>query len=222
MRIGRRLGRVLENIDYGLDTIVDVGTDHGFLALKAIENRGAKKVIATDISAGSLSKAIDLAKKYGYEQKIVCVQTDGIQALGDDFFCDMVVIAGVGANETIKILESIKNKKNIKSYLLQPMQDVEVLREYLMQAGFMSLVDETIKDRDKFYHIIKCNYTGIPEKPTPEKLFVGKTDAENIGKDFLDELTEGIIKLEARKSHLSKNEKQKLKIYKKYSEKFNA
>lgn len=222
MRIGRRLGRVLENIDYGLDTIVDVGTDHGFLALKAIENRGAKKVIATDISAGSLSKAIDLAKKYGYEQKIVCVQTDGIQALGDDFFCDMVVIAGVGANETIKILESIKNKKNIKSYLLQPMQDVEVLREYLMQAGFTSLVDETIKDRDKFYHIIKCNYTGIPEKPTVDKLFVGKTDAETIGKDFLDELTETIIKLESRKSHLSKNEKQKLKIYKKYSEKFNA
>lgn len=213
MRIGKRLEKVLSLIDEDLELVVDVGTDHGYLALKAIENRGAKKVIASDISAGSLKKAKALAEKYGLEPKIDCVLSDGLEAFGEDFWADLVVIAGMGGNETVKIIKNVKNLKNIKCFILQPMQDVEVLREFLYQAGFSIIIDETVKDRDKYYHVIKCVYEGIPKTPSLRELIVGITDSKTKTEDFVSYIKDSVQALEARINYLNRLDKEKFKVY---------
>lgn len=213
MRIGKRLEKVLEYIECGLDVVLDVGTDHGFLALKLVEEKDAKKVYATDISEGSLNKAYLLAKKYDKQEKIKCVLSDGFKSLPKNLKADLVVIAGMGGNETIKILKNEKNLSRFKSFILQPMQDVEILREYLLTSGFSIDADETVKDRNKFYHIIKCKYTQKKLKYTLEDVVLGKTDLVKKSEDFFEFLKEELNQLQSRKKYLTAKDLQKFKIY---------
>lgn len=213
MRIGRRLQKVLSIIDDGLDSIIDIGTDHGFLALKLIEEKNTKIVYATDISAGSLKKAQDLAIQTNNGSKIKCILSDGFENLDKSIVADVVVIAGMGGIETKKIIKNCKNLKNFKSFILQPMQDVEILREFLFEFGFKIVFDETVEDKNKFYHVIKCVYTGVVENYKETDLFVGITDGKIKGEDFLNSIKKEIVSLEFRKGYLNNLDKIKLETY---------
>lgn len=46
------------------ETVADIGTDHGFLPIFLWENRISPKVIMTDISEGSLNKAIENCRRF--------------------------------------------------------------------------------------------------------------------------------------------------------------
>ena len=211
MRIGKRLEKILELLESNLDAVADVGTDHGFLALRAIEEKSTKKVYATDISKGSLQKAVELAEKYNLEDKLVCVLSDGFKNVHAKL--DVAVIAGMGGNEIVKILKERPTFCSVKEYLLQPMQDTEVLREYLLKNGYTISHDETVKDRDKFYSVIKCSYTGELRKINKEAIVIGITDKQNLGKDFKEFLEFNIKSLKSREKYLNEFDKQRLLLY---------
>lgn len=215
MRIGKRLEKILTLIKPNCGKIIDVGTDHGFLAFKSVTEKNAKLVYATDISKDSLDKAVELAKKHGLEDRIVCVLSDGFKKLEGEF--DVAVVAGMGGNEIVKILEQCPQTVKVWEYLLQPMQDAEVLREYLLGAGYEIEYDETVLDRKKFYSIIQCRKAGVKNNFSDIDLVVGKTDRENNGQDFKKFLHYNINKLEGRKDFLSKQDRKRLDIYKSFS-----
>ena len=212
MRIGKRLEKILEIIPNKLGRVVDVGTDHGFLALKMIEEKNVKEVFATDISAPSLEKARLLAEKYGLTDRLKTVVSDGFKSLDNGDF-DLAVIAGMGGNETIKILKDAYNLKRFGSFILQPMQDVDILRRYLFETGFEIYFDETVKDRNKFYSIIKCKFVGKPKNYELIDIFIGKTDKNNKGPDFIEYLNFEISALKGREKYLSDVDKARIQLY---------
>ena len=133
MRLGKRLQKILDCLEDGAPTLIDVGTDHGILAFHAIKQQKARLVYATDISAPSLKKAQDLSKKEGLEDKMICLVSDGLKAFPSDFESDVVVIAGMGAIEIIKIIQNTENLSRFKKFILQPMQDPEGLRKFVYE-----------------------------------------------------------------------------------------
>ena len=57
MRISKRLEALYEAVNPG-ESVADIGTDHGYVPILLLQNGISKKVILSDISTGSLAKAV--------------------------------------------------------------------------------------------------------------------------------------------------------------------
>lgn len=78
---------------------------------------------------------------------------------------DSVVIAGMGGNLIRDIIEErLDVFKSLKYAVLQPVQNPEVLREYLYKRGFNILGEQLCIDESKYYEIIKVCYASKIEK----------------------------------------------------------
>lgn len=157
IKLDLRLQAVLDLVK-GVDTLADIGCDHGKLIVKAIAEGNAKSGIAVDISCDSLNKAKALAKELGVYDKIKFYCGDGLLPIDNKIDC--ALIAGMGGREIAKILaqKDIANK-----YILVPHQDAEILREYLRGNRFFVEKDFVVQEQ-KFYQIIETrkgenNYT---------------------------------------------------------------
>ena len=70
----------------------------------------------------------------------------------------VAIIAGMGGNLIRDILEAdLEVVKQFKYMILQPVQNAEVLREYLYKTGYDIIDEEICNDDGKFYEIIKVN-----------------------------------------------------------------
>jgi len=144
------------------DSIIDVGTDHGYVPIYLVKNAIIKKAIASDINRGPVAKAknnIDINKT---SQQISCRLGSGLSTVkrGE---VQIAIIAGMGGNLIRDIIDAdLDVVKELKYMVLQPVQNAEVLREYLYSTGY-DIVDEEICYEDgKFYEIIKARYNTRP------------------------------------------------------------
>lgn len=210
MALGKRLETVLNLVEDDATTCADVGTDHGKLAIELVRRKNAQIVYASDISKPSLKKAEELSRKCGIEDKIICLHRDGFIDYPISSTIDYAIIAGMGGIETIRIL-TLKGNVNVKYFILQPMQDADILREYLYKNGYKIFYDETICDHGKFYSIIKCGgKTGRAQKYS--QAFFGKDDLANCGKDFIEYIKQVKTSLMHRRDYLDDKGKQKLDL----------
>lgn len=130
---------------------VDVGTDHGLLALELISGGRAASVIATDIKRGPLGAAEKNAEKAG-----IALDTrlcDGLAGVTPDE-CDAVVIAGMGGETISEILAAAPWTKNGSLLLLQPMTRASYLRRFLYENGYETLSEHLVCEGGKFYCIL--------------------------------------------------------------------
>lgn len=132
--------------------VLDVGTDHGILPLRLIEENRAEKVLATDISEKSLSK---LGNKLGEEDKKIELKvSDGLTKIVSPF-PDVCVIAGMGGRLIIDILEKDLTKtKSIKKYIFQSNTSVRELRTFLLSNSFKITEELAVVDEGIYYNII--------------------------------------------------------------------
>jgi tRNA (adenine22-N1)-methyltransferase len=141
---------------HGINSVVDIGCDHGKLALN-LAKRGVK-VIATDISEPSLQKARELAAKHD-----VLIDTrmgDGLQVVKPNE-AECIIMAGMGQNTIINILKKGKAVvDNAKYIICQSMNGDYDLRSFLSDNGF-AIDDESLAiEGHRLYCIIKA----IPNK----------------------------------------------------------
>ncbi len=163
------------------EILCDVGCDHGYVGFECLVRGIAGKVIFSDISAPSLEKAKSLLKGESELMKRAsfCVANglDGVR----ESAVDACVIAGMGGEEIIKILSG----KTPRFCVLQPMSEVEKLREFL-EERFEIHSDRLFYDRGKYYNLLLCENSGVSEKLTKFEVMFGKTNLENPEKDFLE------------------------------------
>ena len=84
--------------------IGDVGTDHGFLPIYAVENDRCKYAIASDLREGPLKIAKYNIKNSGLEDNIQTMLCPGLEGYIDKD-CEVVVIAGMGGITLCSILD---------------------------------------------------------------------------------------------------------------------
>ena len=137
--------------------VADIATDHGYLAELLSRNDNVSKVIATDISQKCLDKTNDLKNKFNLD-KIETRLGDGLEPIE---IADMVVIAGVGGYEIIKILNTQNKKNNNENkcniFVLQPSKNAVDLRLFLIEKNIKILLDFLVFSGGKFYPIIVAN-----------------------------------------------------------------
>jgi len=171
--------REIANLITESELIADVGCDHGILSLYVLQNNLAKNLVATDISAPSLDKTINLLRRYGLLKRAKCVVCDGLPA---DYEFDQVLIAGMGGREICKILSNYFAHSTVRPVLvLQPMRDFVLVRKLLIENGYKICEDKIIYDK-KFYLLLRAE-SGA-QTLTQEQMLFGAVASNYFLPDF--------------------------------------
>ena len=126
MELSKRLNLIANYIDK-CDTLVDVGTDHGYIPIYSVLKDICKKSIATDINKDPLDKAKLNSIFEGVDESVEVRLGGGLEPITKGE-AQGLVIAGMGGNLIRDILEADKEKaKGFDFIILQPAQNPEVL-----------------------------------------------------------------------------------------------
>lgn len=144
--------------------VIDVGSDHGLLALECLSTDLTPYCICTDIHKMPADRTRQCLCDANMAERSEVYCTDGLKGV-ELKKNDTVVMAGLGGNTTVDIISEVLKvtSKDVLSevdFVLQPQKSVDRLRLFLCQNGF-EIIDEIIsKDRDLYYVCIKTRYTG--------------------------------------------------------------
>ena len=151
--------------------VADIGCDHGFVSIYLVLEKGVSRAIAMDINEGPLMRAREHIREYDLTDRIDVRRSDGAKALKQGEV-ETAIIAGMGGRLTIKILEDSFDKfSQMESLVLSPHSEVDQVRKYLFEKGFVILDEDMVYDEEKYYTIIKCSYqndkNGVGKKDYP-------------------------------------------------------
>lgn len=156
-------------------TVADVGTDHGYLPVWLLQTHTAQRVIASDIHAGPLDRARRSAAEYSLENAIRFELCDGLQFAGADA-ADTVVIAGMGGETIITILDAAPWTRQGRRLVLQPQSKIRELTDWLQDNGYMLADAHLCLDAGKLYLILDVRGAAPQERMTAETLLLCRRD----------------------------------------------
>ena len=162
MIISKRL-KLISGLITDVKSMVDVGTDHGYVPIDLIKANKIDFAIASDINKGPVEKAKKNVRDNNLQDKISCRLGGGLTTVSSGEV-EAAVIAGMGGNLIRDILEESKEVfKSLKYVIVQPVQNPEVLRKYLYNSG-CNIIDEwIIYDEEKYYEIMKISWGNKPK-----------------------------------------------------------
>ncbi len=173
MKLDGRLGMIAENIPR-CSILADVGTDHAFIPIYAVEASLCERAVAADVRPGPLTAARKNIAKHGLESRIETRLGDGLGPICEPE-CDVVVIAGMGGPLIRRILaESSEKAKKCRLLLLQPNNAPEALRKWLYENCFSIIGEDLAEDSGKLYCLIKAKWTGTYEKRDDFDCYIGR------------------------------------------------
>ena len=133
-----------------VDSIADIGCDHGYTAIALYEAGKAEKLFACDIGKEPLEMAKKNVRFRGLEDKITCRLGNGLEAM-EKGECKHLLLSGMGGMLMIQILE--RRIEEFETILLSPQSDYEKVRRFLYP--YMELVEDCyVKEKNKFYRIL--------------------------------------------------------------------
>lgn len=159
MELKGRLGALAEKIPL-CTTLADVGTDHAYIPIDAVKRGKCKRAIATDVRKGPIFIAQRNIERHGAREYIETRLGNGLEplAVGE---AEVIVIAGMGGTLIQEILEKgFLQAQKAGSIVLQPMNAIEVVREWLDQNGFTLLDESLTSEGEKIYHILHAQWSG--------------------------------------------------------------
>ncbi len=128
----------------------EIGADHGILSAHLIARGICDRMIVSDISAASLGKAKRLFAFHGLDGRAAFAVADGLEAITEPV--DAILIAGMGAETIIGMLERGKARIGDAQLVLQSNTDLDVLRAWLSGNGF-AITGESLSFENRRYYI---------------------------------------------------------------------
>lgn len=156
------------------DIAADVGTDHGYLAAWLLENNIIRRVYATDIHAGPLERAKRTAEEADLTAGMEFHLCDGLQFPGADR-ADAVIVAGMGGETMISILQAAPWSWKDRSLVLQPQSKQRELFQWLSAHGIFIEEAKLCLDAGKLYCAFRAK-GGNGDTATVEDLLLASHD----------------------------------------------
>ena len=152
MKLSGRLLAIAEMVPQ-VDTVADIGCDHGKLAVWLVQNGRARRAVCGDISAPSLEKARKKAAEEGLADRISARVGSGLSVLAPGE-ADAAVIAGMGGELIVSILEADIDKAP-EVLVLSCHSMADVLRGWLADNGFCFEDEALVEEGRHFYPIMR-------------------------------------------------------------------
>lgn len=130
------------------ESIADVGTDHGYLAVELVARGKAQRVIAGDVNRGPLRSAERYITQCGLNHAISCRLGDGLTQIGVGEVKG-AVICGMGGFLMRNIIAA--GPERLEFYVLQPQNGQGQLRHYMVEQGYRIVTDIVMPDMNKHY-----------------------------------------------------------------------
>ena len=153
MVLGERLSAVASFVKKGAK-VADIGTDHAKIPIYLVKNNKISFAVASDKNEGPLAFAKKNVSSFGLEKNIKIVRGDGLESLkiGE---VDTIIIAGMGGRLITEILSnSPQILTKITHLILQPMNEGNILREWLQKNNWKIENEILVKEDNKIYEII--------------------------------------------------------------------
>jgi tRNA (adenine22-N1)-methyltransferase len=161
MELGIRLEKIASLVQ-NCDKLADIGTDHAYVPIYLIKKGVCNSAVASDINKGPVEKAFKNVALENLQDKIECRLGGGFSTIQPGEV-QWAVIAGMGGNLIRDIIEEgFEVFKTLESCILQPVQNPEILREYIYNQGYEVIDEELCMEENKFYEIIKISYNNKP------------------------------------------------------------
>lgn len=164
MELSKRLQAVADLVT-ACSRVADIGTDHAYIPIALVKAGRIPGAVAMDVNAGPLERArIHVAENH-LEEKIELRLSDGLAALRPGE-ADSVVIAGMGGGLVIRILtEGAQTVRTVKECILQPQSEIEKVRAFLLEEGFLFIQEDMVVDDGKYYPMMKVIPPGSGGRP---------------------------------------------------------
>lgn len=170
IKLSNRLSTVAGLVNKN-SSVADVGCDHGYIPVYLVENSIVKSAVACDINEKPLKSCIELVKQYGFESRIKCIISDGLDSI-DENSVDDIIIAGMGGELIADILSRCDYIKS-KHLILNPMTHPEITRKWLYDNGFEILNDIVVQDSRHYYSVFDAVYTNSSVEKTRTDYYLG-------------------------------------------------
>lgn len=153
MKINKRLQAVATLVDCN-SNIIDVGCDHALLDIYLIEKNINIKAIASDNKEGPIKRALLNVKEHKLENVIKVKLGEGLEPIEED--TDTIIISGMGGKSMNRILKNgRKYLSQIKTIILSPNNDVELIRKFVLRQGFSLENELMVEEKNILYPILK-------------------------------------------------------------------
>ncbi|WP_033828394.1 tRNA (adenine(22)-N(1))-methyltransferase [Bacillus andreraoultii] len=170
IKLSERLKRVASYIPED-STLADIGSDHAYLPIYAMQNGLIKEAIAGEVAEGPYNAAKASVEAAGYDKQIDVRKGDGLSVIKNGEKIDCITIAGMGGALISSILEQGKNQlttANVKRLILQPNISANTIRKWFLNNGW-ELINESILEEDGHIYEILIAERGEPTNPYNKK-----------------------------------------------------
>ena len=169
MQLSKRLQAIADFVTPG-NRVADVGCDHAYVSIYLAGEKLSPKIIAMDINQGPVDRAKENAQKYGYASVIEVRKSDGLMKL-EPGEVDTIVLAGMGGALMLQILRARPKVVSMAEELvLQPQSELHLVREALMDIGFLITAEKMLKEDGKYYACMKVTAARVLPDPKPYEL----------------------------------------------------
>lgn len=137
----------------GSKVVCDIGCDHAYALVYAIQEYGVEKGIAADIAEGPLINAKKTIEEYHLDKQIKTILSDGFDAIESNQF-DTAILAGMGGILICDILKRALSKLKNKKIIIEANSDTYRIRNLLSSNGFTLVAEDALYDHSKYYEIL--------------------------------------------------------------------
>ena len=157
------------------DAIYDIGADHAWLPISLVKSGACGYAVATDISRKSADRARRAALAEGVSDRLRVFVGDGFDAIPEILPGMPVIVMGIGGKNLIEIIKKgLDRARAAKPLILQPMNNHEHLRAWLMDNSFSIAYERLAAEDNRIYSILFCEYAGAPQEYSAEEPYIGK------------------------------------------------
>ena len=163
IELSKRMQSVADMIQ-PCDAVGDIGCDHAFKSIYLVEQRRAKRVIASDVRRGPIAIAKRNIEAMNLSDQIEIRMGDGLDTIvpGE---VNAVVLAGMGGMLMIDILERGEEVvTRCDQLVLQPQSDIEKVRRYLAEKGYHLADEQMLIDAGKYYNLLDVRVHEMVQK----------------------------------------------------------
>ena len=119
-----------------------------YLAVELINRGRAEFVIAGDVHKGPLESAKEYVKSRGLESKVDCRLGDGLKVT-EKGELNGAICCGMGGFLMRDIVDA--GPEPLEFYVLQPQNGQKELRQYMVQKGYVIVLEIIVEDAGKLY-----------------------------------------------------------------------
>ena len=151
LHLSARMAAVADFVPQGAH-LADVGTDHGYIPLWLLQEERIASAVASDLREGPLQHAIASAEAAGLSDRVEFLLCDGLSPTCEDR-CDTVIIAGMGGETIVDILQRADWTHQGVLLILQPQSKLDVLHTWLDRNGYAITDARLVQDAGRIYVI---------------------------------------------------------------------